>query len=58
MGGVTIKDGGVTSTNLSRVVENDYLGVERSGLFSRVVLGVRGDVSTTDIFNGDVPIKR
>jgi hypothetical protein len=56
MGGVTIEDGGVTCANLSGVVEDDNLGVERSSLFSRVVLGVGGDVSTTNILDGDVPI--
>ena len=57
MGSVAIEDGGVTSANLSGVVEDDDLGVERSGLFGRVILRVRGDVSTTNILNGDVPIQ-
>ena len=56
MGSVAIEDGGVTSANLSGVVEDDDLGVERSSLFSRVILRVRGDVSTTNILDGDVPI--
>ena len=58
MGGVAIEDGGVTSTNLSGVVEDDDLGGERSSLLSRVVLRVRGDVSTTDILDGDVPVQQ
>jgi len=58
VGSVTIEDGGVTGTNLSGVVEDDDLGVERSSLLSRVVLGVGGDVSTTDILDGDVPIQQ
>jgi hypothetical protein len=56
MGGVAIEDRSVTSTNLSGVVEDDNLCVERSSLFSRVILRVRGDVSTTNILDGDVPI--
>ena len=56
MGGVAIEDRGVTSANLSGVVEDDDLGVERSSLFSRVILRVGGDVSTTNIFDRDVPI--
>ena len=56
MGGMTIEDGGVTSANLSGVVEDDDLGVEGSSLFSRVILGVGGDVSTANILNGNVPI--
>ena len=56
MGGVTIEDGGVTSANLSGVVEDDDLGVERSSLLSRVILRVGGDVSTTNILDRDVPI--
>jgi hypothetical protein len=56
VGGVAIKDGGITSTNLSGVVKDNDLSVERSGLFSRVILGVGGDVSTTNILNRDVPI--
>ena len=56
MGGVAIEDGGVTSTNLTGVVEDNDLGVERSSLFSGVILRVRGDVSTANILDGDVPI--
>lgn len=36
------------------MVEDDDLGVERSGLLSGVVLGVGGDVSTADILDGNV----
>ena len=53
---MAIEDGGVTSANLSGVVEDDDLGIEGSSLFSRVILRVGGDVSTTNIFDGDVPI--
>ena len=49
VGGVAIEDGGVTSTDLARVVEDDDLGVEGGGLLGGVVLRVGGDVSTTRI---------
>lgn len=55
VGGMAIEDGGVTGTNLTRVVEDDDLSVEGSGLLSGVVLRVRGNISTTDILNRDVP---
>ena len=58
VGSVAIKDGSITSTNLSGVVKDDNLGVERTSLLSGVVLRVGGNVSTTDILDGDVPIKR
>ena len=51
---VTIQDGGITRTNLTGVVEDDDLGVEGSGFLGRIVLGVRGDVSTADILDRDV----
>src|SRR5690606_19036980 len=54
MGGVAIEDRGVTSTNLARVVEDDDLGLERSGTHGGVVLGVTADVATADILDGDV----
>jgi hypothetical protein len=55
VGSVTIKNGGVASTNLTGVVQNDDLSVEGSGLLGGVVLGVRGNVTTADILDGDVP---
>ena len=54
VGGVAIQDGSVTGTDLTGVVEDDDLSVEGSGLLSGVVLGVGGDVATTDILDGDV----
>jgi hypothetical protein len=54
VGGVAVEDGGVTGTNLSRVVEDNDLGVERSGLLSGVVLGVGADVSSSDVLDGNV----
>ena len=52
--GVAIEDGSVTGTDLTRVVEDNDLGVERSGTQRGVVLGVTGDVATTDLLDGDV----
>lgn len=40
--------------SLTRVVEDDNLGVERSGLLGGVVLRVGADVTTTDVLDGDV----
>ena len=54
VGGVAIEHRGVTGTDLTRVVEDDDLGVEGSGLLGGVVLGVGGDVATTDILDGNV----
>jgi hypothetical protein len=54
VGGVAIEDGSVTSTDLAGVVEDDDLGLEGSGSLGGVVLGVTGNVATTDLLNGDV----
>ena len=54
VGSVAIKDWGVTSTNLTRVVENDDLSVERLSTLGGVVLGVTSNVTTTDFLDRDV----
>jgi len=54
VGGVAVKNWGVTSTNLTGVVEDDDLGVERTATHRRVVLGVTTDVSTANLLDGDV----
>jgi len=54
VGSVAVKDGCVTSTDLTRVVEDNDLGVEGLGTLGRVVLGVTGNVATTDLLDGDV----
>jgi len=54
MGGVAIKDGRVSSRDLTRVVEDNDLGVERRASLGGIVLGVTADVTTSDILNGDV----
>lgn len=55
VGGVAIEHWCVTSTDLTGVVEDDDLGVERCGLLGGVVLGVRCDVSTANILDRYVP---
>lgn len=54
MGSVAIQHWGVSSTDLARVVEDDDLGVEGIGTLGGVVLGVTGNVTTTDFLDGDV----
>jgi len=51
---VTIQDWGVTSTDLTRVVKDDDLGVEGLGTLGGVVLGVTGNVTTADFLDGNV----
>ena len=54
VGSVAVENRGVSSTDLTGVVQDDDLGRERSGTHGRVVLAVTGDVATTDLLNGDV----
>jgi len=54
VGSVAVEDWCVTGTDLTRVVEDDDLGVEGLGTLGRVVLGVTSDVATTDLLHGDV----
>jgi len=54
VGSVAIENWSVSSTNLTRVVEDDDLGVEGLGTLGGVVLGVTGDVATTDLFDRDI----
>jgi hypothetical protein len=54
VGSVAIEDGCVTSTDLTRVVQDDNLGVEGVTTLGGVVLGVTGNVTTTDLLDGDV----
>lgn len=54
VGSVAIEDWCVTGTNLTRVVEDDDLGVEGLGTLGGVVLGVTSNVTTTDLLDGDV----
>ena len=54
MGSVAVKDRGIASANLTRVVEDDDLGGEVVTAGSGVVLGVTSDVTTADLLDGDV----
>jgi hypothetical protein len=51
---VTIQDWCVTSRDLTRVVQDNDLGSERTSFLGGIVLGVRADVTTTDILDRDV----
>lgn len=51
---VAIQHWGVASTDLTRVVQDDDLGVEGISTLGWVVLGVTADVSTTNLLDGDV----
>merc|ERR1719334_2970580 len=52
--GVAIHDGRISVLDLTRVVKDDDLSVEVLALLGWVVLGVGGDVATTDFLDGDV----
>jgi hypothetical protein len=54
VGSVAIEDGCVAGTDLTRVVEDDDLGVEGVATLGGVVLGVTSNVATTDLLDGDV----
>ena len=54
--GVAIEHGCVTGTNLTGVVENNDLCIERGSLLGGVVLRVGGDVTTANFLDGDVPV--
>jgi len=54
VGSVAIEDGCVTGTDLTRVVENDDLSVEGLGTLGGVVLGVTGNIATTNLLDRDV----
>jgi hypothetical protein len=51
---VAIEDRGVSSTNLTGVVQDDDLSVERVAALGWVVLGVTADVPSSDFFDGNV----
>lgn len=54
MGSVAVEDGGVTSADLTGVVEDDDLGVEGGSTLRGIVLGVTADVTTADFLDGNV----
>lgn len=55
VGSVAIEDRGIAVTDLSRVVHDDHLSGEVDSTLGGIVLGVRGNVATTDLLDGDVP---
>lgn len=54
VGSVAVQDWSVTCTDLAGVVEHNDLGVERIGTLGRIVLGVTGNITTTDFLDGNV----
>lgn len=52
---VAIEHGCVASANLTGVVEDNDLGIERASLLGGVVLRVGGDVTTANFLDRDVP---
>jgi len=54
VGSVAIEDWGVAVSDLTRVVHDDDLSGEGLGLLGGVVLGVGGDVSSSDVLDGNV----
>jgi len=51
---VAVHDRRVSVLDLSGVVKNDNLSVEVLALLGGIILGVGGDIATTDFLNGDV----
>lgn len=54
VGSVAIQDWSISVRDLTRVVEDDNLGIEGLGTLWRIVLGVTSNVTTTDFLDGDV----
>ena len=52
---MAIEHGCIASANLTGVVENNHLGVERGSLLGGVVLRVGGDITTANFLDRDVP---
>jgi len=51
---VAVKNWGVTSTNLTRVVEDNDLSIEGLSSLGGIVLGVTANVTTANFLDGDV----
>ena len=54
VGGVAIQDWSVSSTDLTGVVEDNDLSVERLAALGWVVLGVTADIASSDFLDGNV----
>lgn len=51
MAGMAIQDGGISRLDLSGMVKNDNLGGEVFNFFGGVVLGIRADVTSSDVLD-------
>jgi len=54
MGSVAIEDGAVAVTDLTGMVEDDNLSIERSSFLGGIVLGITANVTSSDVLNSDV----
>lgn len=54
VGSVAIEHWSVASANLAWVVQDDDLSIERVGALWRVILGITGNITTTDFLDGYV----
>jgi hypothetical protein len=54
VGSVAIQDWGISSTDLTRMVEDNDLGIEGLGTLGGVVLGVTAHVTTANLLDRDV----
>jgi hypothetical protein len=51
---MTIEDRGISSTNLTRVIQNNDLSIERVTSFRRIVLGISANVPSTNFLDRNV----
>jgi len=51
---VAVQHGAVSVLDLSRVVHDDHLGLEVGDFSSRVILGIRSNVSSLNIFHREI----
>jgi hypothetical protein len=52
---MAIEDRSIASTDLTRVIKDDDLGVEGCSLLGGIILGVRSDVTAADVLDRHVP---
>lgn len=52
MSSVAIENWGISGIDLSGVVHDDNLSLERFGFLGWVILGIGGNVSSSDILDG------
>jgi hypothetical protein len=51
---MAVKDRCVAGANLTWVVEDDDLSIERVGAFGWIILGISGDIASTDFLDRDI----